>query len=62
MANKKWLENDFWGNSAVVSAGNLKVENFIEIALSHTVSELNAFSHFTQKFKMAAKNGWKTRQ
>ena len=31
----------------------------LEIALSRTVSELNAFLHFAQKFKMAAKSGRK---
>ena len=36
------------------------VKKFTEIALSHTVSKINAFLHFTQKFKMAAKNGGKT--
>ena len=35
----------------------LRVKNFIEIALSPTVSEIKAFLCFTQKFKMAAKNG-----
>ena len=34
-------------------------QKFIEIALSHTISKINAFVHFTQKFKMAAKNGRK---
>ena len=32
----------------------------VKIALSHTVSEINEFLSFTQKFKMAAKNGGKT--
>ena len=40
----------------VDSADTLKVKNFIEIALSCTISEINVFLHFTQKFKMAAKN------
>ena len=31
----------------------------VEIALSCTVSEINAFLHFMQKFKMDAKNGGK---
>ena len=35
------------------------VKNFNEIAISHTVAEINAFLRFTQKFKMAAKNGRK---
>ena len=38
----------------------LGVKNFDQIAISHTVSQINAFLHFTQKFKMAAKNGRKT--
>ena len=36
------------------------VKNFIEIALSHTASEISAFLRFKQKFKMATKNGRKT--
>ena len=40
----------------VDSADTLKVKNFIEIALSCTISEINVFLHFSQKFKMAAKN------
>ena len=37
------------------------VKNFVEIALSHTVSEINAFFFcFTQKFKMATQNDGKT--
>ena len=36
------------------------VKKFVKIALSCTVSEIYALLHFTQKFKMAAKNGWKT--
>ena len=38
----------------------LGVKNFVDIALSRTVSEINAVLHFIQKFKMAAKNGEKT--
>ena len=33
--------------------------NFVEIALSPTVSDINAFLHFTQKLKMTAINGRK---
>ena len=36
----------------------LRVKNFDEIVLSHTVSEINAFICFMQKFKMAAKKLW----
>ena len=34
-------------------------ENFVKIALSHTFSEINAFLHFTQNFKMPTKCGGK---
>ena len=37
----------------------LRVKKFVEISLSRTVSEINAFLHFSQKFKMAAKSGGK---
>ena len=33
----------------------LGVKNFDLIAVSHTISQINAFLHFTQKFKMARK-------
>ena len=45
--------------SPVDSGDTLAIKNFNEIALSHIVSEINAFLHFTQKFKMATKNGGK---
>ena len=47
-------------DSPVDSADPMWFKNFVEIALSGTVSEINAFLCFTQKFKMAAKNGGKT--
>ena len=28
---------------------------FVEVTLSHTISEINAFLHFTQKFTIASK-------
>ena len=56
----KWQRNDFWEKSPVDSADTLRVKNFVEIAPSHTVSEINTFLHFMQKFKMATKNGGKT--
>ena len=43
----------------VHSAHTLWVQNFVEIALSRTVSEINALLGFTQKFKMAAKSDGK---
>ena len=42
------------------SVDTLGVKYFIEIALSHTVSEINSFLHFTLKFKMESKNCGKT--
>ena len=33
------------------------VTNFTKIVLSRTVSDINVFLHFTQKFKMVAING-----
>ena len=56
---QKWLENDFWEKSSIDSANTLRVKNFIEIALSRSVSEINVFLHFMQKVKMAAKSGGK---
>ena len=56
---QKWQENDFWENSPVDSADTLQVKYFAEIALSRTVSVINAFLYFTQTFKMAVKNGGK---
>ena len=35
------------------------VNFFFKISLSRTIFEINAFLHFTQKFKMAAKSGGK---
>ena len=59
MAIKKWQENDFCKMLSVHSADTLRVQNFVEIALSHTIFEINALLRFTQKFKMAAKSGGK---
>ena len=50
----------FCEKSPVDSADTMGVKNVIEITLLHTVSEINAFLCFTQKFKMAANNGGKT--
>ena len=49
----------FCEKSPVDSAYTVGVQNFVEIALPRTVSKINAFLHFTQKFKMAAKSGGK---
>ena len=57
--HQKWRENDFCKMSPVQSADTMQVQNFVKIALSHTVSEMNALLRFTQKFKMATKSGRK---
>ena len=56
---QNWWENYFGENSPLDSADILQVKNFVEIAQSGTVSEINAFLPFTQKFKMAAKTAGK---
>ena len=38
---QKWRENNFWENSPLDSADTLRVKNFVEIALSSTVSKIN---------------------
>ena len=43
---QKWRENNFWEKSPVDSADTLRVKNFVEIALSHSVSEINVFLRF----------------
>ena len=43
---QKWRENNFWEKVAVDSADTLQFKNFVEIALSHSVSEINAFFSF----------------
>ena len=45
--------------SPVDSADNLRVKNFMEITLSRSISKINRFLHFMEKFKMAAKSGRK---
>ena len=56
---QKWWENDFCKKSPVDSADTLWVKNFVENALSRSVSEINTFLRLTLKFKMAAKSGGK---
>ena len=53
---QKGRENDF-SEKSLDYADKLRVKNCIEIALSRSVSEINAFLRLTQKFKMAAKSG-----
>ena len=57
---QKWWESDLYKKSPVDSAGTLWVKNFVEIALSHPVSEINMFLRLMKKFKMAANSGGKT--
>ena len=54
---QKWRENNFWEKSPVDSADTLWIENFVEIALFRSISEINSFLRFMQKFKMATKSG-----
>ena len=44
----------------VYSADAPRVRNFVEIALSHSICEINGFLCLTQKFKIGAKSGGKT--
>ena len=57
--SQKWRQSDFCKMSPEHSADTLWVQNFVKIALSHTVSEINVLLHFMQNFKMAAKSGGK---
>ena len=60
MATKSGGKTIFGKYSPVHSADNLRVKNLVEIAVSRSISEINRFLRFTQKFKMAAKSGRKT--
>ena len=57
---QKYLENDFYEKLPVDCAATLGVKNFVVIALSHSISEINRFLRLTQKLKMAAKSAGKT--
>ena len=47
----KMTANDFCEEKFPVdSADTLRIKNFVKIALSHSVSEINAFLRLTQKF------------
>ena len=56
---QQWRENDFPEKLSVDSADTLWVKILIEIGISRSISEINAFLRLTQKFKMAAKSGGK---
>ena len=53
MAAKKWRENNFWQNIPDDSVYTLRVKKFVKKAVSRTVSKINAFLHYTQKFNLA---------
>ena len=55
MATKNGKKPNFEKKMAKGSAYTPEIKNFIKIGLPHIVSEINAFLHFTQKFKMATK-------
>ena len=55
MATKYGGETDFWEKTPVDYADTIEIKIFVEIALTHTVSEMNAFLDFTQKFKLTNK-------
>ena len=50
--HQKWRRNDFLEECTEAKSTT--------IVLSHTISDINVFLHFMQKFKMAAKNGGTT--
>ena len=54
MAAKNGAKTIFWKNCKL-TVDTLGIKNFIKITLSRNISEINAFLHFTQKFKMATK-------
>ena len=53
-------ENSVWKNLAGDFAVTVSAKNFIQSALSCTVSDKNVFLSIMQKFMMAAKNGGKS--
>ena len=44
-----------FGKNRQYTLQTLWVKHFVKIALSHTISDINAFFRFIQKFKMAGK-------
>ena len=53
MAGENCRKTIFEKKSLVDSADTLRVKNFVEMAISCIVSDINAFLPFTQKFEMA---------
>ena len=50
--NSRWPPKIERKKSRVDSADTLGVKNVVKISLSRTVSEINMFLHFMEKFKM----------
>ena len=46
---QKWQENNCWEKSLIDSAGSLWVKNFVKIALSGSVFEINVFLPFLRR-------------
>ena len=59
MAAKSGRKAIFCEKSPVDSVDTLWVQNFVEIALSRTVSKINVLLRFRHKFKRVAKSGGK---
>ena len=57
-SRQKWQENNFCKKSAVDSADTLRVKNFVEIALSRPVSEINTYLCLTQKNQDGRQKWW----
>ena len=57
--HQKWQEIDFWEKSPVDSADNLQVKNFVEIALSHSISEINRVFAFYAEIQDGRQKWWK---
>ena len=60
MVAKSGRKTIFFKKSPVDIADTLCVQNFVEIALSHSVTKINAILRLMQKFKMTARSGAKT--
>ena len=58
-ADTLWVKN-LVKRSPVESSYTVWVKNFVEIAPALSVSEINAFLHFTQKLSLASKSGGRT--
>ena len=50
-SRQKWRENNLCEKLPADSENTLRIKNFVEIALSRSVSEINAFLRFQRKEK-----------